>query len=142
MLVKFLKKLHLTRRLVLNMSINLEEEERYIGFLRQIGMPSDSINKLTRMFQDIKTSDELNSKMKKELDTGDVLNVKILSAGAWVKGVSNFPIQLPHEVEDNMPKVVDHYNTIHSGRKLNFHPLLSHGSLLFKSKLGKMVHRD
>ena len=54
-----------------------------------------------------------------------------------MKGVSNFPIQLPHEVEDQIPKIVDHYNSIHSGRKLNFHPLLSHGSLLYKSKLGK-----
>ena len=88
------------------------------------------------MFQDIKTSDDLNAKMKQELGCGDMLNVKILSAGAWVKGVTNFPIQLPHEVEDNIPKIVEHYNTVHSGRKLNFHPLLSHGSLLFKSKLG------
>ena len=90
----------------------------------------------SRMFQDIKTSDDLNAKMKQELGCGDMLNVKILSAGAWVKGVTNFPIQLPHEVEDNIPKIVEHYNTVHSGRKLNFHPLLSHGSLLFKSKLG------
>ena len=100
-------------------------------------MPSDAINKLTRMFQDIKTSDDLNVQMKQELGCGDMLNVEILSAGAWVKGVTNFPIQLPHEVEDNIPKIVEHYNTVHSGRKLNFHPLLSHGSLLFKSKLGK-----
>ena len=73
------------------MSINLEEEERYIGFLRQIGMPSDSINKLTRMFQDIKTSDELNSKMKKELDTGDVLNVKIWRNSTFHASGSRLP---------------------------------------------------
>ena len=112
-------------------------------------MPSDSINKLTRMFQDIQTSDDMNKSMKEVLGT-DLLNVKvgsffslrnslfkILSGGAWeFEGVSNFPIQLPHEVEDQIPKIVDHYNSIHSGRKLNFHPLLSHGSLLYKSKLG------
>ena len=36
-----------------------------------------------------------------------------------------------------MPRIEEFYNSKHSGRKLNFHPLLSHGSLVFKSKLGK-----
>ena len=39
-------------------------------------MPSDSINKLTRMFQDIQTSDDMNKSMKEVLGT-DLLNVKV-----------------------------------------------------------------
>ena len=61
----------------------------------------------------------------------------VLSAGAWVRGLSRFPIQLPHEIEEKLGSVEEFYKEQHSGRKLNFHPLLSHGTLTFQSKLGK-----
>ena len=60
-----------------------------------------------------------------------------MSAGAWVRGLSRFPIQLPHEIEEKLGSVEEFYKGQHSGRKLNFHPLLSHGTLTFQSKLGK-----
>ena len=90
-------KLHLTRRLVLNMSNDEEQEERVVeryGFesrphhsfskmsnfepfesLRDIGMPADYVNKLTRMFQDIRISKDLNENCKQELKN-DLLNIK------------------------------------------------------------------
>ena len=61
----------------------------------------------------------------------------MLSAGAWVRGLSRFPIQLPHEIEEYIGDIEEFYKSRHSGRKLHFHPLLSHGTLTFQSKLGK-----
>ena len=90
-------KLHLTRRLVLNMWINFvrtktacsenktefqEEEMRYTDYLCHIGMPSDAINKLTRMFQDIQTSDDLNKTLRTELEN-DIINVKVSKKNIW-----------------------------------------------------------
>ena len=53
------------------------EEARYIEYLRHIGMPSDSINKLSRMFQDIKISNDLNEDLKKQLNN-DMMNIKVM----------------------------------------------------------------
>ena len=43
--------------------------------LRDIGMPADYVNKLTRMFQDIRISKDLNENCKQELKN-DLLNIK------------------------------------------------------------------
>ena len=47
-------KAHLTRRLILGTSADSEKEENMVEWLREVGMPADFINKLSRMFQDIK----------------------------------------------------------------------------------------
>ncbi len=47
-------KAHLTRRLILDTSADTEKEENVVEWLREVGMPADFINKLSRMFQDIK----------------------------------------------------------------------------------------
>lgn len=47
-------KAHLTRRLILETSADSEKEENMVEWLREVGMPADFINKLSRMFQDIK----------------------------------------------------------------------------------------
>ncbi len=47
-------KAHLTRRLILDTSADSEKEENMVEWLREVGMPADFINKLARMFQDIK----------------------------------------------------------------------------------------
>ena len=47
-------KAHLTRRLILDTSADSEKEENMVEWLREVGMPADFINKLSRMFQDIK----------------------------------------------------------------------------------------
>lgn len=76
---------------------------------------------------------------KKGLREWDPLSLcwQVLSAGAWVRGISRFPIQLPHEIEESIGDIEEFYKQRHSGRKLHFHPLLSHGTLTFQSKLGK-----
>ncbi|KAF4517336.1 hypothetical protein B566_EDAN007290 [Ephemera danica] len=57
-------KAHLTRRLILDTSADSEKDENMVGWLREVGMPADFVNKLARMFQDIKVSEDLNSQFK------------------------------------------------------------------------------
>uniref|UniRef100_A0A8K9WNB0 Cullin-5 n=1 Tax=Oncorhynchus mykiss TaxID=8022 RepID=A0A8K9WNB0_ONCMY len=57
-------KAHLTRRLILDISADSEIEENMVEWLREVGMPADYVNKLARMFQDIKVSDDLNQVFK------------------------------------------------------------------------------
>ncbi|CDQ69615.1 unnamed protein product [Oncorhynchus mykiss] len=57
-------KAHLTRRLILDISADSEIEENMVEWLREVGMPADYVNKLARMFQDIKVSEDLNQNFK------------------------------------------------------------------------------
>ena len=57
-------KTHLTRRLILETSADSEMEENMVEWLREVGMPADYVNKLSRMFQDMKVSEDLNSTFK------------------------------------------------------------------------------
>ena len=57
-------KTHLTRRLILETSADSEMEENMVEWLREVGMPADYVNKLSRMFQDMKVSEDLNSHFK------------------------------------------------------------------------------
>ena len=60
-------KAHLTRRLILGTSADSEKEENMVEWLREVGMPADFINKLSRMFQDMKVSEDLNGQFKNHL---------------------------------------------------------------------------
>lgn len=57
-------KTHLTRRLILETSADSEVEENMVEWLRDVGMPAEYVNKLARMFQDIKVSEDLNIEFK------------------------------------------------------------------------------
>ena len=57
-------KTHLTRRLILETSADSEKEENMVEWLRDVGMPAEYVNKLARMFQDIKVSEDLNQEFK------------------------------------------------------------------------------
>lgn len=43
-------------RLILDSSADSEKEEDIVEWLREVGMPADYVNKLARMFQDIKVN--------------------------------------------------------------------------------------
>lgn len=45
------------------------------------GMPADYVNKLARMFQDIKVSEDLNAQFRTSTTRHDAINIKILNAG-------------------------------------------------------------
>uniref|UniRef100_A0A8C9ZNX5 Cullin-5 n=1 Tax=Sander lucioperca TaxID=283035 RepID=A0A8C9ZNX5_SANLU len=136
-------KAHLTRRLILDISADSEIEENMVEWLREVGMPADYVNKLARMFQDIKVSEDLNQVFKEMHKhnrlalPADSVNIKILNAGAWSRSSEKVFVSLPTELEDLIPEVEDFYKRNHSGRKLHWHHLMSNGIITFKNEVGQ-----
>lgn len=136
-------KAHLTRRLILGTSADDDKEERMVEQLREVGMPADYVNKLQRMFQDIKVSDDLNQRFKLDArnnnePTADSLNIKILNDGAWSRASDKVTVSLPVELEDYIPKVEAFYKRMHTGRKLQWQHLYSNGTLTLTNEVGKV----
>ncbi|KAA0720058.1 Cullin-5 [Triplophysa tibetana] len=136
-------KAHLTRRLILDISADSEMEENMVEWLREVGMPADYVNKLARMFQDIKVSEDLNQSFKENHKhnklglPADSVNIKILNAGAWSRNSEKVFVSLPTELEDLIPEVEEFYKKNHSGRKLHWHHLMSNGIITFKNEVGQ-----
>lgn len=135
-------KAHLTRRLILDTSADSEKEENMVEWLREVGMPADYVNKLARMFQDIKVSEDLNQQFKEEYRTAkgsiaESINIKILNAGAWARGSERVTVSLPLELEDYIPEVEDFYKKKHSGRKLQWYHHMSNGTITFCNGVGR-----
>lgn len=130
-------KAHLTRRLILDSSADSEKEEDMVEWLRDIGMPADYVNKLARMFQDIKVSEDLNAQFRASTTRHDAINIKILNAGAWARGSERVSVSLPLELEDYIPDVEDFYKKKHSGRKLQWYHHMSNGTITFANNVGR-----
>ncbi len=156
-------KAHLTRRLILGTSADSEKEENMVEWLREVGMPADFINKLSRMFQDIKVSEDLNSQFKEKLSQqpakqglADSVSIKILNVAAWARTTERVPVTLPRELEDYIPEVEEFYKvgkalvrscyvmilmcsfqSKHSGRKLQWHHHMSNGTITLSNQVGK-----
>jgi len=129
-------KAHLTRRLILDASADSEKEENMVEWLRDVGMPADYVNKLARMFQDIKVSEDLNQQFKDAHRTteanvhlADSINIKILNAGGWARGSERVQVSLPLEMEDVIPEVEEFYKKKHNGRKLQWYHHMSNGTV-------------
>lgn len=127
-------KAHLTRRLILEISNDQEMEEQTVMMLKDIGMPPEYINKLSQMFKDIKVSEDINEKFKQvarnnlhNVNLADIINIKILNAGAWSRNSDKIAVTLPPELEDYIPEVEKFYKNEHNGRKLTWHHLMSNG---------------
>nr|XP_023016172.1 cullin-5 [Leptinotarsa decemlineata] len=130
-------KAHLTRRLILDASADSEKEEDMVEWLREVGMPADYVNKLARMFQDIKVSEDLNGQFRTSTAKHDAINIKILNAGAWARGSERVTVSLPVELEDYIPEVEEFYKKKHSGRKLQWYHHMSNGTITFATTGGK-----
>lgn len=130
-------KAHLTRRLILDASADSEKEEDMVEWLREVGMPADYVNKLARMFQDIKVSEDLNFQFRAQVARHDAINIKILNAGAWARGSERVTVSLPVELEDYIPEVEDFYKKKHSGRKLIWYHHMSNGTITFTNDVGR-----
>ncbi|XP_065226095.1 cullin-5 isoform X2 [Planococcus citri] len=135
-------KAHLTRRLILNSSADSEKEENMVEWLREVGMPADYVNKLARMFQDIKVSEDLNQQFKEQYknikgNIADTISIKILNAGAWARSSERVTVSLPLELEDFIPEVEDFYRKKHNGRKLQWYHHMSNGTITFNNNVGK-----
>ena len=85
-------------------------------------MPADYVNKLARMFQDMKVSGDLNQEFQEKLKEqsnsvaglnqthlmcvvhsksychADIVTLKVLNAGAWSRGSERTVVSLPMEV--------------------------------------------
>jgi len=125
-------------------SADSEKEENMVEWLREVGMPADFINKLSRMFQDIKVSDDLNVQFKEHLShqpskqsLADSVSIKILNVAAWARTTERVPVTLPRELEDYIPEVEDFYKSKHSGRKLQWHHHMSNGTITLSNPIGK-----
>ncbi|XP_037027096.1 cullin-5 isoform X2 [Bradysia coprophila] len=130
-------KAHLTRRLILDSSADSEKEEDIVEWLREVGMPADYVNKLARMFQDIKVSEDLNAQFRTSTTRHDAINIKILNAGAWAQCSERVSVSLPLELEDYIPEVEEFYKKTHSGRKLQWYHHMSNGTITFANNVGR-----
>ncbi|KAB0802941.1 hypothetical protein PPYR_05127 [Photinus pyralis] len=130
-------KAHLTRRLILDASADSEKEEDMVEWLREVGMPADYVNKLARMFQDIKVSEDLNGQFRVSTARHDAINIKILNAGAWARGSERVTVSLPLELEDYIPEIEEFYKKKHSGRKLQWYHHMSNGTITFANSVGR-----
>lgn len=138
-------KIHLSRRLILELVSDQEKEESLINRFRELGMPSDFVNRLCRMLQDIEMNKDFNVELKSNLQSLsnkdqliDCMNVKILNAGAWArsKDTSRSHIALPRELENVLSEVEEFYKGKHSGRKLSWIHQWSTGILTYTSSVG------
>lgn len=66
------------KRLILDSSADSEKEEDMVEWLREVGMPADYVNKLARMFQDIKVSEDLNAQFHASTSRHDAINIKVI----------------------------------------------------------------
>lgn len=151
-------KMHLSRRLVLNTSADSEKEENLVEWLRDIGMPADYVNKLSRMFQDIKVSNDLNEEFHRSRSNSSNNNnnntddeqqqqqqqvsIKILNAGAWSRAggggaAAAGSVTLPPELDEFVPEMEEFYRQKHSGRKLQWHHHMSNAIIVFRSDVGR-----
>jgi cullin-5 len=115
-------------------SADSEKEENMVEWLRDVGMPAEYVNKLARMFQDIKVSEDLNQQFKNANrlshdHLADSINIKILNAGAWARGSERVKVSLPLEMEDLIPEVEEFYRKKHNGRKLQWFHHMSNGTV-------------
>lgn len=124
-------------RLILDSSADSEKEEDMVEWLREVGMPADYVNKLARMFQDIKVSEDLNAQFRQSTTRHDAINIKILNAGAWARGSERVSVSLPLELEDYIPDVEEFYKKKHSGRKLQWYHHMSNGTITFANNVGR-----
>ena len=130
---------------LLKIIYNLNEYRKRIvvhSIFKEVGVPADFVNKLQRMFQDIKVSEDLNQEFKEahrnnNESLADSINIKILNAGAWARSSERIAVTLPTELEDYIPQVEEFYRQKHRGRKLQWHHLMSNGTLNFSNKVGK-----
>ena len=61
------------------------------------------------------------------LSATEMVNMKVLNAGAWSRSSERVPVSLPMELEDFIPGVEEFYRKKHNGRKLHWHHIMSNG---------------
>ena len=125
--MKFYSKF-LARRLVNGSSASDDSETSMIGKLKEAS-GFDYTNKLTRMFQDVQTSKDLNKNFRDFSDgiLSDEEKSKSVDFSIMVLGTSFWPLQpptsnynIPADVASSYNRFKTFYNDKHSGRKLTW----------------------
>ena len=80
---------------------SLEQHFHEYFILIQVGMPADFINKLSRMFQDIKVSEDLNNQFKDQQKDRDTKTGDSVSCFCYKSGRETRGCQLPKEWKSN-----------------------------------------
>lgn len=135
-------KAHLTRRLILELSAENEKEEQMVSLLRDVGMPADFVNKLSRMFQDMKISQDFTQQFRERSSSistafsPDMVSVKILNSSAWCRSAEKFSVQLPLQINVSLLQIKEFYKQKYAGRSLIWHHQLSSGLVTYHSDNG------
>uniref|UniRef100_A0A7E4ZYY5 Cullin-5 n=1 Tax=Panagrellus redivivus TaxID=6233 RepID=A0A7E4ZYY5_PANRE len=137
-------KQHMSRRLVLETTADQEKEETLVRRFREIGMPADYVNKLSRMLQDVEVNKDTNVEIKRSIAANnndalpiiDILTLKVLNVGAWGKPRRSH-VSLPREIEDCAGEIEEAYKKMHCGRKLFWSPQMSSAVIVWNNKHGK-----
>ncbi|KAI9333310.1 Cullin [Obelidium mucronatum] len=130
---KFYSKM-LAKRLVNQTSASDDSEASMISKLKE-ACGFEYTSKLQRMFTDIGLSKELNNafkdQMEKTHEKDDVLDfsVYVLNTASWPLQASNSGFNIPEDLVKTYERFQGFYQNKHSGRKLNWHFLLSKGEL-------------
>ncbi|VDL18679.1 unnamed protein product [Hymenolepis diminuta] len=141
-------KAHLMRRLILETSADTEMEGTMVEKLREAGMPAELVNRLARMFTDIKVSHDLTRDFQEtpalssvtsliitpdaSPSPGPLVSLKILSCGTWLpRDLPRVSVALPPELEDYIPQIEKFYKAKHQGRQLIWQYHLCHGILAY-----------
>ncbi|KAJ3385286.1 Cullin-2 [Lobulomyces angularis] len=124
---KFYSRL-LARRLIFKTSES-EELELNMIYRLKVACGYEYTSKLQRMFTDISTSADLNTKFQATHAVDDGFSVCVLTSGSWPISGNVINFQLPIELEKSIEKFTKFYLRQHSGRKLTWLHQFSKGDI-------------
>ncbi|XP_047038664.1 cullin-2 [Helicoverpa zea] len=112
----------LARRLIHQLSANMEQEEAMINRLKA-ACGYEFTNKLHRMFTDVAVSADLNAKFQQHLRDNNLTTstgffIQVLQAGAWPLGGAMAPLAPPQQLERPARLFEAFYRASFSGRRL------------------------
>ncbi|ANB14535.1 cullin CDC53 [Sugiyamaella lignohabitans] len=114
---KFYSRL-LSKRLVNNSSTSEDAETSMVAKLKE-ACGYEYTNKLQRMFQDMKTSADLQNQFKNTLEKKDVdFTAYVLAQSIWPLPDLKPTFELPKQLVGTFDRFQNFYGTKHSGRKL------------------------
>ncbi|KAJ1549304.1 hypothetical protein HK405_005924, partial [Cladochytrium tenue] len=130
---KFYSKM-LAKRLVNGTSASEDSEASMISKLKE-ACGFEYTSKLQRMFQDMNVSKDLNEAFRNQMavnhDKDDLLDfsISVLNTASWPLQAAGTGFNIPEDLLKTYERFQRFYQSKHSGRKLNWHFLLSKGDL-------------
>lgn len=129
----------LAKRLINNTSKSEELEESVIKRLQEENS-LEYTSKMTKMFVDMKSSDDLRIKMKDELDNLNSplkdFTPLILASSMWpFQKVPDYTLTFPADLQEILDKFQSLYTSAHNGRQLDW--LWNHGRSEVKANLAR-----